>query len=269
MKWKLTLFNSIFALFILSACGDILEDYQSSVVDPMSIDENICNILNETESVTAYTFSNDSLSIVSLFDSLVQDTSTFITLSNVQNWRIPVDSISYFMVFAPQAADSYFVALNSSSGFHLYNSEGNVVVASDTATSLKNIAGCSDVRTRKVYSGLSGAYVGKVVNPNVTSLKMVMMNTNQGPEADFNVSQIFPTVGDTIEFKSQSQSGAYPIISYYWHFGDENHNSDSSIVQHAYSDSGKYSPSLTVSDGYLFHTVLKIDHIMVTNGDSE
>ena len=72
MKCKLTLFNSIFALFILSACGDILEDYQSSVVDPMPIDENICNILNETESVTAYTFSNDSLSIVSLFDSLVQ-----------------------------------------------------------------------------------------------------------------------------------------------------------------------------------------------------
>ena len=98
MKWKLTLFNSIFALFILSACGDILEDYQSSVVDPMPIDENICNILNETESVTAYTFSNDSLSIVSLFDSLVQDTSIFITLSNVQNWRIPVDSISYLMV---------------------------------------------------------------------------------------------------------------------------------------------------------------------------
>ena len=151
MKCKLTLFNSIFALFILSACGDILEDYQSSVIDPMPIDENICNILNETESVTAYTFSNDSLSIVSLFDSLVQDTSTFITLSNVQNWRIPVDSISYFMVFAPQEADSYFVALNSSSEFQIYNSEGNVIVASDSITSLKNVAGCSDVRTRKVY----------------------------------------------------------------------------------------------------------------------
>ena len=174
MKLKLKLLNSIFILIILNACGDLLEDYQSSVIDPMPIDENICNILNETESVTAYTFSNDSLSILSLFDTLVQDTNTFITLSNIQNWRIPMDSMSYFMVFAPQVADSYVVALNSSSELQLYNSQGEVIAASDTVTSLKNIAGCSDVRVRKAYSGLSGAYLGEIVNPNVSSLNTLI-----------------------------------------------------------------------------------------------
>ena len=175
----------------------------------------------------------------------------------------------YFMVFAPQQADSYIVALNSSSEFALYNSGGNLIAPDNEITSLKNIAGCSDVRVRQAYSGLSGAYLGRLVNPNVTSLKMVLMNTNQPPTAAFNTSSSSVSIGDTITFTDQSQSGTYPIQTYSWNFGDDNTNSDSSIVEHAYADSGLYSPSLTVSDGYLFHTLTKNEHINVNKGSEE
>ena len=135
--------------------------------------------------------------------------------------------------------------------------------------SLKNIAGCSDVRIRQAYSGLSGAYLGKLVNPNVTSLKMVIMNTNEPPAADFTTSSGTLSIGDTITFTDQSQNGDYPIITYAWDFGDDNTNDDSSVVQHAYSDLGLFSPSLTVSDGYLFHTVTKTEMITVSGGGGE
>ena len=50
---------------------------------------------------------------------------------------------------------------------------------------------------------------------------------------------------------------------------DDNTNDDSSVVQHAYSDSGLFSPSLTVSDGYLFHTVTKTEMITISGGGGE
>ena len=177
MRSIMKLINIICCMLLITSCGDLLSDYESNKVEPMIIDDNICSILNEMESVTALTSIGDSLSTVALFDTLVKDTTSFLTLSNASNWRIPVDSMCYFMVFAPQQADSYIVALNSSSEFALYNSGGNLIAPDNEITSLKNIAGCSDVRVRQAYSGLSGAYLGRLVNPNVTSLKMVLMNT--------------------------------------------------------------------------------------------
>ena len=263
------LITIICCMLLITSCGDLLSDYESNNVEPMIIDDNICSILNEMESVTALTSIGDSLSTTALFDTLVKDTTSFLTLSNAINWRIPVDSMCYFMVFAPQQADSYIVALNSSSEFALYDSGGNVIAPDNEITSLKNIAGCSDVRVRQAYSGLSGAYLGRLVNPNVNSLKMVFMNTNQPPSAAFNTSSNLVSIGDTITFTNQSQNGTYPIQTYSWDFGDDNTNSDSSIVEHAYADSGLYSPSLTVSDGYLFHTLTKNEHINVNKGSEE
>ena len=269
MKSIMKLINIVFCMLIITSCDDLLSDYESHKVESMVIDDNICSILNEMESVTAYTSMGDSLSTIALFDTLVKDTTSFLTLSNASNWRIPVDSMCYFMVFAPQQADSYIVALNSSSELALYNSGGNLVTPESETTSLKNIAGCSDVRVRQAYSGLSGAYLGKLVNPNVTSLKMVLLNTNQPPTAAFSTSSNSVLVGDTITFTDQSQNGAYPIQTYSWDFGDDNTSSDSSVVEHAYADSGLFSPSLTVSDGYLFHTITKTEHISVDQGSEE
>ena len=56
-------------------------------------------------------------------------------------------------------------------------------------------------------------------------------------------------------------------MTYSWDFGDNNSSADSSVVFYAYNDSGQYSPSLTVSDGYLFHTMLKNTYIRVIGGD--
>jgi PKD repeat protein len=173
------------------------------------------------------------------------------------------------MFFAPQMADSYVVVLNSSSELQLHGEQGSVIDPDNSTTSLKNVAGCPNARIRQSYSGLSGAYLAKLVNPNVSSLKMVIMNTNSIPIANFSTSANSVTMGDTITFTDQSENGSYPIVTYNWVFGDNNTNSDSSVVQYAYPDSGQYSPSLTVSDGYLFHTIIKTGHINVSGGGGE
>ena len=263
----------IFFLFLImltiDSCGDLLDDYESNPLDPSSIDQEICRILNELESVSASTIENDSLTTITIFDSLVQDTLSFIHLSNINNWEIPIDGSSYFILHAPQEADSYFVAFNSSSEFHLYNGDGTMVEPSSETTSLKSIAGCPDIRVRQTFSDLNGAYLAKLVNPNVSSVKMVVMNTNNLPSANFSTSANDVFVGDTITFADESSEGSYPILTYSWNFGDNSTDNDSSVVQHAYTDSGEYSPALTVSDGYLFHTLVKNAHIRVDSGGDE
>ena len=263
----------IFFLFLIvltiNSCGDLLDDYESNPLDASSIDQEMCRILNDLESISASTIQADSLTTITIFDSLVQDTLSFIHLSNVNNWEIPIDGSSYFILHAPQEADSYFVAFNSFSEFHLYNGDGVMVEPDSETTSLKSIAGCPDIRVRQTFSQLSGAYLVKLTNPNVSSVKMVVMNTNNAPSANFTTSTSDAFVGDTITFMDESSQGSYPIITHSWNFGDNNSSADSSVVFHAYNDSGEYSPSLTVSDGYLFHTILKNIHIRVIGGGDE
>ena len=263
----------IFFLFLIvltiNSCGDLLDDYESNPLDASSIDQEMCRILNDLESISASTIQADSLTTITIFDSLVQDTLSFIHLSNVNNWEIPIDGSSYFILHAPQEADSYFVAFNSFSEFHLYNGDGVMVEPDSEITSLKSIAGCPDIRVRQTFSDLNGAFLAELVNPNVSSVKMVIMNTNNAPSANFTTSTRDAFVGDTITFMDESSQGSYPIITHSWNFGDNNSSADSSVVFHAYNDSGEYSPSLTVSDGYLFHTMLKNTHIRVIGGGDE
>ena len=263
----------IFFLFLIAltinSCGNLLDDYESNPLDASSIDQEMCRILNDLESISASTIQADSLTTITIFDSLVQDTLSFIHLSNVNNWEIPIDGSSYFILHAPQEADSYFVAFNSFSEFHLYNGDGVMVEPDSEITSLKSIAGCPDIRVRQTFSDLNGAFLAELVNPNVSSVKMVIMNTNNAPSANFTTSTRDAFVGDTITFMDESSQGSYPIITHSWNFGDNNSSADSSVVFHAYNDSGEYSPSLTVSDGYLFHTILKNIHIRVIGGGDE
>ena len=144
-----------------------------------------------------------------------------------------------------------------------------MVEPSSVTTSLKSIAGCPDIRVRQTFSDLNGVYLAKLVNPNVSSVKMVVMNTNNLPSANFSTSANDVFVGDTITFADESSEGSYPILTYSWNFGDNSTDNDSSVVQHAYTDSGEYSPALTVSDGYLFHTLVKNAHIRVDSGGDE
>ena len=270
MRVSIKIYSLLFLVgLFVGACDDLLDDYESNPLNPSSIDQDMCRILNELETISASTFQNDSLIATVIFDSLVQDSSSFVHLSNINNWGVSVDTSCYFILFAPQEADSYFVALNSSSEFHLYNSDGTMVEADSKITSLKSIAGCTNIRVRQTFSQLSGAYLAKLINPNASTVKMVVMNTNDSPSANFSTSTNDAFVGDTIVFSDESSQGSYPIMYHMWNFGDNNTTDDSSVVFHSYADSGDYSPSLTVSDGYLFNTTLKNAHIRVTGGDSE
>ena len=77
------------------------------------------------------------------------------------------------MIYAPQVADSYFVAINSSTGFTLYSAGGQLVSTENENLSLTNVAGCPEARTRQVYASLNGAYLARVINPNVSTLHLV------------------------------------------------------------------------------------------------
>ena len=37
---------------LISACGNLLDDFESNPLDPLSIDQEMCKILNELESIT-------------------------------------------------------------------------------------------------------------------------------------------------------------------------------------------------------------------------
>jgi len=267
-KNNFKLYLTVMALIIVG-CDDLTKDYQSNEKYPLAIDNTICDILNNMESITAITFNPDSLTLVDIYDSLITDTASFVALSNSNNWKISVDSLTYFMCLAPQVADSYFVALSSTSEFALYDSLGEVVSPNQTISSLTNIAGCSDVRVRYTYSSLKDVYLARLVNSNVSSVKMVFMNSNSFPFAGFSVSSLTGIIGDTLSFIDNSTNGTNPIISYIWDFGDGSTSDDSSVVEHAYSDSGIFSPSLTVSDGYLSHSITQSSLITITGGSGE
>jgi len=255
-------------LFI-PGCGDLLDKYEGDDLQPISIDITICDILSNTENaVTGVTVSYDSLSMVVIFDTLSSDTASFISLSNSNSWRLPLAADTcFFMLYAPQAADSYFVAINSSTEFNLYGVDGQTVLPANDDLTLTNVAGCPETRTRQVYASLNGAYLARIINPNVSTLHLVLLNNNLPPTASFSASPASISIGDTVSFTDQSTKGSYPIISYNWDFGDGSVSNDSSFVQHAYSDSGKFTPSITVSDGYLSNTITKIELITVLGGE--
>ena len=258
---KLTFLSSIIAIF---SCSVIQDEYQSEQLSPFSIDEQICSILENGEAYSMISYSLDSLSLSSYYDSLIIDTSSFVTLSNTHSWNVDLDSSGQFILHAPQPADSYYVVLNSSSHIVLFDSNADTIKPNSTDISLQNIAGCPQARVRYVYSDLSGAYLASVVNTNVSSVGMVVLNTNLAPIGDFSVSNQTCIVGDTLSFTDNSIQGDYPIKTYSWNFDDGAVIlTDTSVISYVYSDSGVFSPTLTVSDGFLQHTVIKADLVTV------
>ena len=52
MKISKKIFSLFLFGFFVSACGDLLDDYESNPLDASSIDQEICRILNELESIS-------------------------------------------------------------------------------------------------------------------------------------------------------------------------------------------------------------------------
>ena len=265
----LKLLSVIILLIPINSCNSLIEDYDRETTAPSEIDQSLCSILNEMESITVTSYKGDSLSTLEFFDSLIADTNSFVSLSNINNWSISQDSTSYFIIYFPQEADSYYVALDQSSDFEIYDHEGHSKVPDNVNISLTNIAGCSNMRMRYVYSNLYGAYLAKIVNYSSSSVQLAILNDNLPPSADFKVSSSTAFAGDTLSFASTSQNGDHVITTYNWNFGDNNSSNDSSLVYHSYADSGTYTPSLTVSDGYLYDTTYKTGSVVIASGDTE
>ena len=164
---------------MLSGCGDVLSDYEKNDIHPLGIDEKICLTLNEKQSINANIFMNeDSLTIKDLYEQHSIDTNLVISPTKEHHWSISIDSTSYFMLNASEVADSYFVALDFSSELKLYSESGNLIVPINDKISLQNVAGCSNIRGRQVYSGLNGLYLAKIYNPNVTIVNLIFINDN-------------------------------------------------------------------------------------------
>ena len=179
MRMKLHFVQLIYVLIVLSGCGDVLSDYETNDIHPLNIDEIICLTLNERQSINANIFMNqDSLTIKDLYEQHSIDTNLFILPTKEHHWSISIDSTSYFMLNASEIADSYFIALDFSSELKLYNESGNLIVPFNDNISLQNVAGCSNIRVRQVYSDLDGLYLASLYNPNVTTVNLIFINDN-------------------------------------------------------------------------------------------
>tara|TARA_B100001248_G_C27393448_1_gene463860 strand:+ start:1950 stop:2465 length:516 start_codon:yes stop_codon:yes gene_type:complete len=164
---------------VLYSCSDILSDYEKNDIYPLGVDEKICITLNGKQPINANSFINeDSLTIENLYRQHSTDTNSFISPSEEHHWSISIDSTSYFMLYASEVADSYFVALDFSSELKLYNESGNLIVPFNDIISLQNVAGCSNIRVRQVYSDLTGLYLASLYNPNVTTVNLIFINDN-------------------------------------------------------------------------------------------
>ena len=178
---KLHFVQLMYVLIILSGCGDVLSDYETNDINPLNIDEIICLTLNEGQTINANIFMNeDSLTIKDLYEQHSIDTNLFISPTKEHHWSISIDSTSYFMLNASEIAGSYFIALDFSSELKLYNESGNLIVPFNENISLQNVAGCSNIRVRQVYSDLDGLYLASLYNPNVTTVNLIFINDNIG-----------------------------------------------------------------------------------------
>ena len=179
MRTKLHFAKLIYLLIVLSSCSDILSDYEKNDIYPLGVDEKICITLNGKQPINANSFINeDSSTIENLYRQHSTDTNSFISPSEEHHWSISIDSTSYFMLYASEVADSYFVALDFSSELKLYNESGNLIVPFNDIISLQNVAGCSNIRVRQVYSDLTGLYLASLYNPNVTTVNLIFINDN-------------------------------------------------------------------------------------------
>ena len=179
MRMKLHFVKLTYFLIVLSSCSDMLSDYEKNDIYPLGVDEKICIILNGKQPINANSFMNeDSLTIENLYRQHSTDTNLFISPSEEHHWSISIDSTSYFMLNASEVADSYFVALDFSSELKLYNESGNLIIPFNDKISLQNVAGCSNIRVRQVYSNLDGLYLASLYNPNVATVNLIFINDN-------------------------------------------------------------------------------------------
>ena len=66
-------------------------------------------------------------------------------------------------------------------------------------------------------------------------------------KADFVASDTSICIGSSVDFNARNMNAAN-ISSYYWKFGDGTESFDSSSVKHVYSNAGKYSVTLVITD---------------------
>ena len=90
MKWLFNISLVLVSTFFLSGCSEAFNEYESKDVAGTSTDLVMCNILNDLDAKDIATFKNDSLDVVSIFNSLIADTAAFLVLSNKNSWKISI-----------------------------------------------------------------------------------------------------------------------------------------------------------------------------------
>jgi PhoPQ-activated pathogenicity-related protein/chitodextrinase len=116
----------------------------------------------------------------------------------------------------------------------------------------------------KMDAGLNSARI-TITADSVVPVEVTATAT-QGLVADFSVSDVFPFTGEEIQFFDESalSSGAGPIISWMWDFGDGTTSTEQNPSK-AYASAGVYTVSLTTMTATLSSSVTKTDLIMVSD----
>ena len=256
-------FHSVQLLLIVilfCSCDDVLSDYDTNITNPLDIDNEICDVLNKKQAVSAHIFrNNDSLTNENLYSLHSMDSNLAVSLSNEHSWSIAIDSASYFMLLVPHRADSHFIALNFSSEFEIFDGSGNLIIPNNNKISMQNVAGCSSVRIRQVYSGLYGLYLARLYNPNVSIINLVFVSTGDETLTNFISPQSYLKVEGPISSSHEPQARYHRFISIESMVENDNLTDRSEIGKSGYKNMDIIRPSLALSDGLSLYNITKVE----------
>lgn len=262
-------------VILLLSCETQISDYDQTAYKVTAIDQASCELFydaNPAGSVAAIALEDTSFyNMDSLYAYILGDTSSYIAINNLQTLIVNMNAdTAYLPVYVGQsAAETYFFG-DAFVDVDVIDGSGNINVPESTESTLENIAGCPEVKTRLVFELETGYYVFKLKALEAKELIIVMINSNQAPTTDFIAS---PKTGiDSLEvtFTDASIAGTFPITSWVWDFGDGTADSTRFFQNpvHFYSNPDTFSVSLTISDGVLSHTLLQKDLIQITATDT-
>jgi|GEM_PF-4360070 len=103
------------------------------------------------------------------------------------------------------------------------------------------------------------------VDPDSTIADIGALYFDQTFFSDFEADDLVGTVPTTVQFSELSILGSGQVVDdWYWDFGDGS-TSEEQNPQHTYTQKGKFSVSLTISNATFTHTKTKSDFICILN----
>ena len=124
---------------------------------------------------------------------------------------------------------------------------------------MQNVAGCSNVRVRQVYSGLYGLYLARLYNPNVSTINLVFVNTNDETLTNFISTHSFLAGKVPMSFPHEFQTRDHRLINIESMVKNNGLLNASALGKHVYKNMDIIYPLLATSDGLSLYNDTRVD----------